>query len=56
MTRRTEVQHRIAEYKAVAMNWVANRLFSFRQTGIDGFLKRRMLADKGDISPDAKGG
>ena len=48
MTQRTELQHRIAEYKAIAMNWVANRLFSFRQSGIDGLLKRRILKDKGD--------
>ena len=43
MTQRTELQHRLAEYKAIAMNWVANRLFSSRQTGIDGFLKKRLL-------------
>ena len=48
MTQRTELQHRVAEFKAVAMNWVANRLFSSKQTGIDGFVKRRLLGDKGD--------
>jgi hypothetical protein len=47
MTRRTELQHRVAESKAIAMNWLGNRLFSFKRTGIDGFLKRRMLPDKG---------
>ena len=46
MTQRSEMQHRIAEIKAVAMNWVANRLFSFRQSGVDGFLKRQLLRPK----------
>ena len=32
---------------AIAMNWLGNRLFSFKRTGINGFLKRRMLPDKG---------
>lgn len=43
MTTRSEVKHRLAEQKAIAMTWIANRLFSFKQTGLDGFLKRQML-------------
>ena len=43
MTKRTEAQHRWLEVKARVMAVVANRLFSSRQTGLDGFLKRSML-------------
>lgn len=43
MTQRTELQHRLAEFQSRMMSRVANRLFSFRQTGLDGFLKRRIL-------------
>ncbi len=43
MTQRSELQHRIAELKAVLQTWVANRLLSFKQTGKDGFLKRRIM-------------
>ena len=46
MTHRTELQHRIAECKMVAMNWLANRLFSFREKGIDGILKWHFLRGK----------
>lgn len=43
MTQRTELQQRSMELKSQAMNWVANRLFTFKQDGLDGFIKRRML-------------
>lgn len=46
MTKRTEFQHRTAEFKARMMTRVANRLFSLRENGLDGFLKRRMLKPK----------
>ena len=46
MTRRTEFQHRLLEFKENLMTQVANKLFSFKQTGLDGFLKRQMLKDK----------
>jgi hypothetical protein len=42
MTRRSEWQHRKAELRARLMTGVANRLFSSKTTGLDGFLKRRM--------------
>ena len=45
MTQRSEIQQRTLEFKARLMARVANRLFSLKQTGLDGFLKRRMLAD-----------
>ncbi len=43
MTVRTEFQHRRAEMKSVFMTWVANKLFSFKEHGIDGWLKGRFL-------------
>lgn len=42
MTKRSEWQHRKAELRARLMTSVANRLFSSRTRGLDGFLKRRM--------------
>ena len=45
MTQRTEMQHRVLEFKSAMMALVANRLFSFRQNGLDGFLKRKMLGE-----------
>ena len=44
MTQRSEFKHRVAEFKVIAQTWMANRLFSFKQTGLDGFLKRRVLS------------
>ena len=46
MTQRSELRHRIVETREVALTWVANRLFSFKRSGIDGFLKKRMLPAK----------
>ncbi len=43
MTRRTELEHRVAELKARTMARVANRLFTSKQTGIDGLIKRAVL-------------
>ncbi len=49
MTQRSEIQHRLAEYKAIIVNRVANRLFSSKQSGLNGFLKRRLLPDQKDV-------
>lgn len=46
MTQRTELQNRVLEFKSAMTARVANRLFSFKQTGIDGYLKRKMLGTK----------
>ncbi len=43
MTQRTAFRHWVLETRAAAMTWVASKLFTFKQTGLDGFLKRRML-------------
>ena len=55
MTRRTELDQRILEFKARMMTRVANRLFSLREAGLDGFLKRRMLKTKRGASADTAG-
>ena len=46
MTKRTELQHRTLEFKVKLMSWVASKLFTFKQTGLDGFIKRSMLKPK----------
>ena len=46
MTQRSELQHRMLELKSVVMVWVAGKVLTFRQTGLDGFIKRRLLAGK----------
>jgi len=43
MTKRTAHQHRMMELKARVMAGVANRLFTFKQTGLDGLIKRSFL-------------
>ena len=43
MTKRTAHQHRMMELKARIMAVVANRLFTFKQTGLDGLVKRSFL-------------
>ena len=43
MTQRSAWQHQRVEIKSKLMTWVANRIFSFKGNGIDGWLKRRML-------------
>ena len=43
MTKRTAHQHRMMELKARIMAVVANRLFTFKQTGLDGPIKRSFL-------------
>ena len=46
MTKRSELQHRVLELKESILSRVANKLFTFKQTGMDGFIKRRMLKPK----------
>ena len=43
MTKRTAHQHRMMELKERVMAVVANRLFTFKQTGLDGLIKRNFL-------------
>lgn len=46
MTKRSEAEHRFLELKAQVMAWVGNKLFSMKDTGLDGFVKRTMLKTK----------
>ena len=43
MTKRTAHQHRMLELKSKVMAKVANKMFTFKQTGLDGFVKKRFL-------------
>ena len=43
MTQRSARQHWMLERRESAMAWIANKLFTFKVTGIDGFIKRRLL-------------
>ena len=43
MTKRTAHQHRMMEFRARIMALLTNRLFTFRQTGLDGLIKRSFL-------------
>ena len=43
MTKRTAHQHRMLELKSRLMAKIANKMFTFKQTGIDGFVKRKFL-------------
>ena len=45
MTKRTAHQHRMMELKARVMAFVANRFFTFKQTGLDGLIKRNFLPE-----------
>jgi len=52
MTKRSELQQRIAETKAILMTHVANRVFSSRESGIDGLAKRMILGKPVKTLPD----
>lgn len=52
MTRRSELQHRLLELKSIFMVWMAGKVLTFRQTGLDGFIKRRLLPADGGEEPD----
>ena len=43
MTRRSELKQRYLETKAYLLGWLASKLFSYRKTGVDGFVKRILL-------------
>ena len=54
MTQRSEWKQRKLETKAKLMAWVANRLFSLRNHGVDGAVKRALLAQKKTRLPEAR--
>ena len=46
MTRRTNFEQWKLETRSRFMAWVAAKLFTFKQTGLDGFIKRQLLKPK----------
>ena len=52
MTQRTELQQRMLEFKSIFMTWMAGKVFTFRQTGLDGWVKRRILPAGGEAKSD----
>lgn len=54
MTQRSEWKQLKLETKAKLMAWVANRLFSLRNHGVDGAVKRALLPRKkqGSLKPE----
>ena len=50
MTQRSELKQRYLETKAHLLGWLASKLFTYRKTGVDGFVKRVLLPNKGKAS------
>ena len=46
MTQRSELKQRYLETKAQLLGWLASKLFTYRKTGVDGFVKRILLPKK----------
>ena len=51
MTQRSEWKQFKLETKAKFMAWVANRLFSLSNNGVDGAVKRALLPQKNKAPP-----
>ena len=43
MTQRSELKQRYLEAKAQLCGWLASKLFTYRETGVDGLVKRMLL-------------
>ena len=52
MTQRSELKQRYLETKAQLFGWLASKLFTYRQTGLDGLVKRILLPSKRKASLD----
>ena len=52
MTQRSELKQRYLETKAQLFGWLASKLFSYRETGVDGLVKRILLPNKRKVSLD----
>ena len=52
MTQRSELKQRYLETKAQLLGWLASKLFTYRQTGVDGLVKRILLPNKRKVSLD----
>ena len=46
MTQRSELKQRYLETKASLFGWLVSKLFTYRETGVDGLVKRMLLPDK----------
>ena len=46
MTQRSELKQLYLETKAQLFGWLASKLFTYRETGVDGFVKRMLLSNK----------
>ena len=46
MTQRSELKQLYLETKAQLLGWLASRLFTYRETGVDGLSKRILLPNK----------
>ena len=52
MTQRSEFKQRYLETKAQLLGWLASKLFTYRETGVDGLSKRMLLPNKRKTSQD----
>ena len=52
MTQRSELKQRYLETKAQLFGWLASKLFTYRETGVDGLVKRILLPNKRKVSVD----
>jgi len=43
VTQRSELKQRYLETKAQLFGWLASKLFTYRETGVDGLVKRMLL-------------
>ena len=46
MTQRSELKQLYLETKAQLFGWLASKLFTYRETGVDGLVKRILLPNK----------
>ena len=52
MTQRSELKQRFLEAKAQLFGWLASKLITHRETGVDGLVKRLLLPNKRKVSLD----
>ena len=46
MTQRSELKQRYLEAKAQLFGWLASKLFTYRETGVAGLVKKMLLPKK----------
>ena len=52
MTQRSELKQLYLETKASLFGWLASKLITHRETGVDGLVKRMLLPNKRKVSLD----